>query len=197
MQTTNGRARHVGPVIGLGAVAIAAVLLAAPARADEGKTQDVDAGGLTFQAPAEWKATTPSSTMRKAQMKIEPAQGDDAPAELVVFAFPGGAGSVDANIERWQKQFRDKDGNAPKADVKSVKGKNCEVTRVEIAGHYLPPSFPGQAQAPEIEKARLLGAIVITEQTGYFLRLVGPEKTVSAAKASFDKMLSTMSVAGK
>jgi hypothetical protein len=197
MQTMNGGPRRFGPGLGLGAAAFAIVLIGVAARADEGKTQTVDAGGLSFQAPAEWKPSQPSTSMRKAQMKIEPAEGDSTPAELVVFAFQGGAGTLDANIERWQKQFRDKDGNPPRADVKTVKGKNCEVSRVEIAGHYVPPSFPGQAQAPEIENARLLGAIVLTEQTGYFIRLVGPEKTISGAKSAFDKMLSTMNLSGK
>jgi len=166
------------------------------ARADDAKTQEVDAGGLTFQAPADWKSTPPQSQMRRAQLKVPAAEGE-ASADLIVFAFPGGAGSVEANIERWERTFKDKNGDTPKADVKTVKGKNCEVTRVELAGSYTPTTFPGQAQQPNIEKARLLGAIVLTDRTGYFLRLVGPEKTVSAAKTAFDKMLGTMKVEEK
>lgn len=165
-----------------------------PARADDAKTQKVDAGGLTFEAPADWKSTPPQSQMRRAQFTIPAAPGDDAPGELIVFAFPGGAGSVDANVERWQRQFRDKDGNPPKVDVKAVQGANCKVSRVEIAGHYFPANFPGQPQQPDRENARLLGAIVLTNQTGFFLRLVGPDKTIGAAKAAFDKMLGTMKV---
>ena len=46
-------------------------------------------------------------------LKAQPIDGDQYPAELVVFAFPGGAGTVDANIERWRKLFKDKDGNPP------------------------------------------------------------------------------------
>jgi hypothetical protein len=162
------------------------------ARGDDTKTQDVDAGGLTFQAPAAWKQSPPQSSMRRAQFKIEPGKGDSDSAELVVFGFPGGAGTVDANVARWQEMFRDKDGNPPKVDVKTVKGKNLDVNRVEIFGHYFPAQFPGQAKQPDKENYRLLGGIAITEKTGYFFRLVGPDKTVTAVRDDFDKMLTTM-----
>ena len=192
MRTTNRRAWRAGPGLALSAVAVVALGLGTAARADD-KTRTIDAGGLTFQVPADWKSTKTQSPMRRAQLTIEPAEGN-ARAELIVFAFPGGAGTVDANVERWQRTFKDKDGNPPKTDVKTVKGKNCEVNRVEIAGDYHPTTFPGQAQQPDLENARLLGAIVLTEKTGFFLRLVGPEKTVAAARPAFDTMLGTMNV---
>ena len=50
-------------------------------------------------------------------------------AELVVTAFPGGAGSTDQNIKRWESAFKDADGKAPKAETKKVKGKNVDVLR--------------------------------------------------------------------
>ena len=105
--------------------------------------------------------------MRRAELKVEPIEGDDYPAELVVFAFPGGAGTVEANLERWQKLFKDKDGNPPKIESKKVKGKNVEVTRAETSGHYHPAQFPGTATEPDRPDARLLGAIVMTDEVSY------------------------------
>ena len=124
--------------------------------------QTVDAQGVKFQAPSAWKSVPSTSQMRRATLKIDPVEGDDFPGELVVFAFPGGAGSVDANIERWQKQFKDKDGNPPKIETKTVKGKNVDVTRAETSGHYFPAQF-GRPE-PERPDARLLGAIVSDRQ---------------------------------
>jgi hypothetical protein len=167
---------------------------APPVPADDAKTQTVDAGGMTFEAPASWKSTPPESSMRRAQLEITPAKGDEDPSRLIVFAFPGGAGTVDANIERWQRMFRDKDGNPPKVDVKTVKTKSGDATRVEIAGHYYPATFPGQKKEPDRENHRLLGGIVIGDDASYFLRLVGPEKTVSEARPDFDKMLASIKV---
>src|SRR4051794_39700711 len=92
----------------IGGLAAVAMLLVG---ADEAK-QTIDAGGLKFEVPKAWKASPPpAGGMRKAEVKVEPIEGDDYPAELVVYAFPGGAGSVDANLKRWQGLFKDKDGN--------------------------------------------------------------------------------------
>ena len=126
--------------------AIAATLIAIGADAPP---QTIDAGGMTFQAPASWKSSKPSSTMRRAQLKVDPAEGDPEPAELVVFAFPGGAGTVEANVSRWQSQFKDKDGKPPKIESKTIKGKNVEVIRVETGGHFVAPEFPGSPKLLE------------------------------------------------
>jgi hypothetical protein len=169
------------------------VLLAASVGAD-GPLQTVDAGGVTFQAPSAWKKLTPRSQMRRAQLEVAPVKGDDDPAELIVFAFPGGAGGVDANVKRWEGMFKDKEGKSAKAEVKKVKAKNADATRVEISGHYFPSNFPGQPRQPNRENYRLLGAIVITDNAGYFLRMVGPDKTVAAARPDFEKLVSSLKV---
>jgi hypothetical protein len=178
--------------VGLGVVVVVVTGLGA-----DPPTQTIDAGGLTFQAPASWKSSPPRSSMRRAQLKVEPVQGDEDPAELVVFAFPGGAGGVEANVKRWQEQFRDADGNAPKVASKTVKGKNVDVTRVEIAGHYVAAEFPGSPKKLDKPNYHLLGAIVLTDSTGYFLKMVGPEKTMVAARPAFDALIASAQVRDK
>ncbi len=172
------------------------LVVAALMGADDPK-KTVDARGLTFKTPETWKTEKPGSQMRAAQLSVEPVKGDDFKAELVVFVFPGGAGSVDANIERWQKQFKGTDGKAPKVESKKVKGKNVEASRVEIAGHYHPTSFPGMPAEPDRPNARLLGAIVITDKFGYFLKMVGPDKTMKELTPAFDELISSLEVSGK
>ena len=56
--------------------------------ADEPK-QTIDAKGLTFEVPKSWKSTPPTKQMRRAELKVEPIEGDDYPAEMIVSAFPG------------------------------------------------------------------------------------------------------------
>ena len=173
---------------GLGALAL--VLVAA--RADDPK-QTIDAKGLTFEAPAAWKSSPPTRAMRRAELKVEPAEGDDYAAELVVFAFPNGAGSVDDNLKRWQKLFKDEDGNPPKIESKKVKGKNVDVTRAETSGHYYPAQF-GATKEPDRAGARLLGAIVMTDDVSYYIRMVGPDKTMKKLRTDFDDMLATIKI---
>ena len=112
------------------AVALAVLMLAG---ADDA-TKPIKAGELSFDVPASWKAERPSSQMRKAQLKVAPVGGDSEPAE-VLFVFPNGAaGTVKANIARWEQQFVGDGGKPAKAEVKETKGKNVDATRVEVSG---------------------------------------------------------------
>jgi hypothetical protein len=158
--------------------------------ADEPK-QTIDAKGLKFEAPKTWKSTPPTKQSRRAELKVEPTEGDDYPAELIVSAFPGAAGSVEANLERWQNFFKDEDGKSPKIESKKVQAKNVEVTQAETSGHYYPASFGG-AKEPDRPGARLLGVIVTGEKYSYYIRMVGPDKTMKKLKDDFDEMVKSI-----
>lgn len=177
--------RAVAPAIGILAAAVSV-------RGDE-PLQTIKAQGVSFEAPKTWKSDPPSSRMRLAQLKVEPIEGDAFAAELIVYAFPGGAGTIDDNIKRWQNQFKDKSDNVPKPDVKKVKCKNIEATRVETSGRYHPAQFGGKPE-PDRDDARLLGAIVVTDRVSYFLKMVGPDKTMNKLRPEFDALLATLSV---
>ena len=184
------RSKSLRRVVSSGFVGLAVSFLLCGA--DDAK-QKVDAKGLTFDAPASWKSSPPSGTMRRAELKVQPIAGDDFPGELVVFAFPGGVGPVQTNLDRWKGQFKGKDGNSPKVETKKVKGQNIDVTRAETSGHYHPAQFPGRSE-PDRDDARLLGAIVVTDQVTYVIKMVGPEKTMTKIRPEFDALLATMKV---
>jgi hypothetical protein len=157
------------------------------------KTQVLEADELRFAVPEAWKSSKPTSAMRKAQISAPPAKGDSAPAELVLFVFEGGAGSVEANIDRWRRQFTDEDGDPAKVETAKVKAKNVEVTRVEASGTYKDPFAAGAAKPGY----RLFGAIVQTDRAGYFFKMVGPEATMKSLKPDFDAMLSSIESKGR
>lgn len=186
MRRPNVFRRGVGVGWGLAAFAVLSVA------ADEPK-QTVDARGLTFEAPKAWKSSPPASQMRRAQLTVDPLEGDDYPAELIVFAFPGGAGTVEANIKRWQNLFKDADGNTPMIETRNVKGKNVEVVRAETHGEYHPAQFGGRPD-PVRKGARLLGAIVMAGDVSYYIRMVGPDKTMKKLTPDFDEMLKSIKV---
>lgn len=158
-------------------------------------TQTIIARGITFDVPKDWKSSKPSSTMRLAQLQVGPAKGDDEPAELVLFAFAGGGGSVEANLARWKSQFEGSDGKAPEMKTDTRKGKNVDVTYAETGGRYVAAMTPGAPAKNNKPDWRLLGAIVQSGDTGYYFKMVGPEKTVKAAKPAFDAMIKTIAVA--
>ena len=174
-------------------VGLVATLVGIAVGADDAP-QTIKAGALYFKVPADWKKEAPKNAMRLSQLKIQPTKGDDEPAELVVTAFPGGGGGVEANVDRWEKQFIDADKNTARAKVEKKKGINVDVTRVEVFGRYVAPIMPGQSGRNDKPNFRLLGAIVITPETGYFFKLTGPDKTVGAASKAFDSLIESMKI---
>ncbi len=175
--------------LSLAGLMTAAVIVIAGA---DDATQPIKAGELTFKVPTSWKKERPKSSMRQAQLKVEPVKGDTEPAELVLFAFPNGAGTVEANISRWESQFVEANGKTPKAKVAEKKGTNVEVTRVEISGRFVAAVTPGAAEKNNKPDSRLLGAIVQTPTAGYYFKMVGPDKTMIDARQAFDAMIASI-----
>lgn len=171
-------------------LALAAVPLLIAAIGPAQDTQTVDAGGLKFEAPKGWTPTPTKASMRRAQLAVKKVEGDKDDGELVVFAFPGGVGSIDDNVKRWEGQFKNETGSSPKASRDAVKGKNATVTRVEITGSYT-DTLNNKGPFPDYQ---LLGAIVDQGTTTFVLKFVGPKKTITASKESFDALLKTIEV---
>jgi hypothetical protein len=141
-------------------------------------------GGFTFQRPAKWESVQPSSSMRKAQLRVPGAKSSES-ADIVFFHFgPGDGGGTKSNVDRWFSQF--KDAKDKKTTEKKV-GKH-NVVYVSTEGTYS-GGMPGQAVA-DLAGYALLGAIVEKEQTGnVFVKMTGPAATVKGADEEFRKMV--------
>ena len=149
---------------------------------------------LTFSAPAGWKATGPSSSMRVAQFVLPRAAGDSADAELVVYYFGGSGGTVNANIERWLGQMQQPDGKpsstVAKRSTRTING--LKVTLVDVGGTYVAEMTPGSAQRHNSPNFRLRAAVIETANGPYFIKLTGPAKTIGASEKSFEAFLSSL-----
>ena len=56
------------------------------------------------------------------------------------------------------------------------------------------PETPGSSKVLDKPNFRLLGAIVQTGTTGYFLKMIGPDKTMIAARPGFDQLIASIKV---
>jgi len=149
---------------------------------------------LTYQAPADWVAETPSSQMRRAQYRLPRAAGDQEDAEMVVFFFPGQGGSVTANVDRWIGMFARADGSSASSDAKIDKRQinGQTITVVDVSGVYTNRMGPMAADASPKPDYRMLAAIVETPGGPWFFKMTGPAKTVSKWEPSFKSFLGTI-----
>jgi hypothetical protein len=131
---------------------------------------------LKFTAPSEWGVKPSTSPMRIATYTLPPGEGAKEDAEAVVYHFPGGAGSVEQNVERWKGQFDPKDGEPKVTPPKA--GDKPRITWVEIGGTYVAETQPGSGVRLNKPNWRLFGAIIETEDGIYFVKAVGPKATI-------------------
>src|ERR1043165_4617145 len=142
---------------------------------------------LKFRVPAGWVEEQRTSSMRVAQYRLPKAEGDTEDASLVLYYFgPGQGGSTAANIDRWIGQMKQEDGSAAKgAKDEHLVANGLKVTTVDVSGTYVAETAPGSGTFNNKPAYRLRAAVVETPNGSYFVKLVGPEKTVTQWNDSF------------
>lgn len=154
-----------------------------------------EAVGLRFTVPREWSRVPAPSDVRAAQWKLPHAPGDHEDAEVVMFFFGvGKGGGVQENLDRWYGQFTQPDGrpsrDAAVVAISTVNG--LKVTAVDLAGTYKPgPTTDGPLPPPKAG-FRMLAAVIEGDDGPWFLRAIGPGKTIAAARPGFDATLASL-----
>ena len=149
-------------------------------------------GDLHFKAQDGWVVEQPSSKMRAAQYKLPKTEGDSEDASLVLYYFgPTQGGAPQANIDRWIAQIQQADGSSSKdkakTDMMTVNG--LKITTVDVTGTYTAEMAPGSGTAHNDTNYRLRAAVIETPKGNYFLKLVGPAKTVGRWEQSYTDYL--------
>ena len=145
-------------------------------------------GDLHFKAPDGWVVEQPSSKMRAAQYKLPKAEGDSEDASLVLYYFgPSQGGPPQANIDRWIAQIQQADGSVSKDKAKTdtMTVNSLNITTVDVTGTYTAEMAPGSGTTHNDANYRLRAAVIETPKGNYFLKLVGPAKTVGRWEQSY------------
>ncbi len=152
------------------------ILLALPAWAEVTKV-----AGISFEAPSSWKSSPPSSNMRKAQFSATDSSGKIA--EIVFFHFGLNSGGVQANVDRWMKQFEDPQDQS----TENVKIGEAKVTYAQAHGTFL----SGRPFGPKTPKPgyALVAAIIEGKEGAVFIKMTGPKSAVDAHAAGLKKMV--------
>ena len=143
---------------------------------------------LKFRVPAGWVEEERTSSMRVAQYRLPKADGDTEDASVVLYYFgQGQGGSTAANIERWVSQMKQEDGSSSKDKAKeeNFEANALKVVTVDVSGTYVAETTPGSGTLHNKPGYRLRAAVIETPKGSYFVKLVGPEKTVAHWNDSF------------
>jgi hypothetical protein len=149
---------------------------------------------LKFDMPEGWTSKPLSSKMRLADFVLPKAEGDLEDATLVVTFFGGQGGTVRANFDRWLTQMEQPDGRASKdlAKTSVLKTHDLTLSIMDLPGTFVAEKAPGSTEHYNKPGFHLRAAVIEGKGGPYFIRLVGPAKTVAkwdAAVQAFFKSL--------
>ncbi|MFN4260870.1 MAG: hypothetical protein ACK4RK_16360 [Gemmataceae bacterium] len=181
-------------VLGVGTLGCGLATPHSSAQADDNKGTVVELDALRSKAPASWKSEPTNSQFRVYQFQIPRVKGDPADAELVIFYFgEGGGGGVEANIDRWQKMFEPPAGKKidEVSTLDKMKAGDVNIIFLDVQGTYLErfPPFAPNAKITRKPDYRMFGVIFDSPKGPYYMRLVGPAKTVAENKKAFEDWL--------
>lgn len=149
------------------------------------ESEPIKAGEFTFSYTKPWVRQQVTSSMRAGQLTYKQSDEKLKNVDVVIYYFgPGGAGGIDANIERWAGQFV---GTAEtKTDKKEVEG--SEIVYFTGKGTFA-ESMGGPFSGNKVNKPNytMLAAILPSEKGPVFLKMTGPDASVAAAKEEFIK----------
>lgn len=187
--------------------------------------ETLSVGGVRWKVPARWSAYRYSG--QSATYQVPAAPGDLYMGEFVVSAYdiPSGGDLLEV-LGHWTKLFQtperlnclldhraltlDSSACGPQQDAKiqkrTIHGLN--VATADVSGTYVSSGKPivwASAREPTVELAkgnrnpdyRMLGAVVEGKRAQVFFRLIGPKKTVAAARAEFQAMVRSIRLYGK
>jgi hypothetical protein len=132
-----------------------------------------------YQTPEGCKQIPPTNDLYVLSFRVSDKDGK---VDINVSAFPGDAGGLVANVDRWRRQV----GVAPMtqaeaaalADVSigAAKGKLVDVTGTDA---------PAQ-------RNRIIGAILIQPRTSLFFKMMGPKDSLDRQKPAFESFLKSV-----
>ncbi|ACY18252.1 hypothetical protein [Haliangium ochraceum] len=167
----------------------AAVVVALAACAGRGTLTEID--GWRAYAPSAWVEVEPGEPP-EVQSFILPGGRDSDDARLSIsYLGRGYGGGVDVTVQRWREMF------VPhrEATLKTVieeRGdaeRGMRYTLVDLRGTYLAATPQARAQATPRPDYRMLGVIFRSTHGPYYIRLVGPEPSVTRHERAFEQWL--------
>jgi hypothetical protein len=138
-----------------------------------------------WTVPSDWKEQ-PLSEMRLASFKVEGPNGETA--DISVSSFPGDAGGLESNLNRWRGQVQqavlDGDSLAKTLERRTIDG---------VPAAFVDVQTPEGAPKPD----RIVGAVLRTADRTWFIKMTGPPALLQAHVDNFKKFVSSFRFPGQ
>jgi hypothetical protein len=171
--------------------ALIAGFYATPVTADDAESEGelertVTVGKFHLTAPEAWTRRKPKSQIVEFEFAAPASEGDEADGRVTLMSA---GGTVKENVKRWRDQFPVINDE----DEKDLKIAGQKVVWVSLTGTY--NDKQGGPFAPGVERDgyRMLGAIIQMKGGNYFVKFVGPQKTVTDHEENFKGFLDSLS----
>ena len=123
--------------------------------------------------------------------------GDAEDGSVTVFFFGATqGGNVQANIDRWLGQMAQPDGRASKdvaTSTRSTTTSGLPLTVVDVPGTYVAEVAPGSSEKFNKPGFRQIAVYIDTPGGPYFVKALGPAKTIAKWSASVEAFLKSVS----
>jgi len=137
------------------------------------------AGGLTWTAPPGWEAKALTS-MRRGSFTLRSSDGREA--DFSIIPFPGAAGGLLDNLNRWREQVA-----LPPVTVAQL---GDQIEHLDVGPlHFDIVDFAGQLGGVP---TRITGAVLNYQGESWFFKLMGPDDIVRPARSDFLAFLQTV-----
>ncbi|HYQ80796.1 MAG TPA: hypothetical protein VEP68_04805 [Anaeromyxobacteraceae bacterium] len=137
-------------------------------------------GALAWTLPKAWTETHGGDAMRFATLK-PPVDGR---IDVSVVVLPGTAGGELANVNRWRGQI----GLPPLDDAGLSKVRRDVATKAGRVSLY---DFTSEGQT----RTRLVAGLAVVEGNSWFLKMMGDERAVGAARPDFLRLVESLRLA--
>jgi hypothetical protein len=134
---------------------------------------------ITWTAPANWEQK-PLTQMRKGSFTLRAKNG--AEADFSIISFPGEAGGIVDNLNRWRGQLQ-LPALAPGEMASTAKTIAHGTFRFTVVDYVAASGEP---------RNRILGAVLPLESETYFFKITGPDAVIEEHKAAFLEFLKTI-----
>lgn len=141
-------------------------------------------GNFTFKPDKSWVIGKTSSHMVKAALNHSKKDG---PLLKFYHFGEGQGGGVEANIQRWKRQFEN--GEA-KVTPENKTFRNQKLTIVSMTGTYMVGSMMAREKKATPEYM-LLGAVIPHPSGDVFLKMLGKEVDLKKTKDDFEKLIAS------